>query len=212
MLTPDTPLPTVLLTGFEPFGGESENASFRAVQRLTDRVIAGHRVVTAELPTVFGASLDRLRALIDEHRPALVLCTGEAGGSAAIAVERLAVNLIDARIPDNAGAQPVDQPVCPEAPTAYFTRLPAKAIVRRLGEAGIPATVSSSAGTFVCNFVFFGLMHAFASQPAAPRGGFIHVPYLPEQAARHPGAPALPVEVTAQALELSIAVALESDR
>ena len=175
---------TLLITGFEPFDGEAVNPSWAVAQALQGQVIAGARVAAVQLPCVFAQALPALQAALDRQRPAWVLALGLAGSRSAISVERVAVNLADARIPDNAGAQPVDEPVVAGGPAAYFTGLPAKAIVAALRQAGWPAELSHSAGSFVCNQVFYGLMHALAGQPGVV-GGFIHLPPLPEQAARH---------------------------
>lgn len=197
--------PIVLLTGFEPFGPDGVNPSALAVQELDGRVIAGHRVVAAQLPTVFDAAIAALRELLLRHEPALVLCTGQAGGRTAISLERIAINVNDARIPDNAGAQPVDTPVVEGAPAAYFTTLPIKAMLGSLLQAGIAAEVSQTAGTFVCNHVFYGLMHELATRRAlaGTRGGFVHVPWLPGQ-----GQPCLPLDRIVAALGLAIECAL----
>jgi pyroglutamyl-peptidase len=199
-------LPTVLLTGFAPFGGEPVNPSWQAVAALHATRIAGHRVVACELPVAFGASLKVLRAAIRELRPALVLCVGQAGGRAQLSLERVAINIDDARIPDNSAAQPVDMPVVPGGPAAYFATLPIKAILAGLRAQGIPAEVSQTAGTYVCNHVFYGLMHALRASHV--RGGFIHIPYSPEQAARHPGAPSLPVDTVVAGLRIAVRIAL----
>lgn len=198
--------PIALVTGFDPFGGEATNPSQQIAQALHGQHIAGHRVVGATLPTQFGASLPTLRALLRTHRPVLVLALGQAGGRAGISLERVAINLIDARIADNAGAQPVDVRIVDNAPNAYFSTLPIKAMLARLHAAGIPAALSQTAGTFVCNQVFFALMHALRRRRA--RGGFVHVPYSPEQAARHAGAPGMPLATMIQALRLSLETAL----
>lgn len=201
---PRSPTPSVLVTGFEPFGGSPVNPSWYAVQALHGREIAGHRIVGAQLPTVFGASIERLQALLDEHHPQLVVCTGQAGGRAAISLERVAINVNDARIPDNAGEQPVDTAIVADGPAAYFTRLPIKAMLQALLADGIRAEVSQTAGTFVCNHVFYGLMHLLA-QPrlAGVRGGLVHVPYLPEQ-----GQPSMLLEHVVRGLEIAIGCAL----
>ena len=199
---------TALVTGFTPFGGEAVNPSQLIAQALHGKIIAGHRIAGATLPTEFAASLPALDALIERHKPVLVLALGQAGGRAEISLERVAVNLIDARIADNVGAQPVDVPVVQNAPNAYFSTLPLKAMLAALQRAGIPAALSHTAGTFVCNQVFYGLAHALARSRRRVRGGFIHVPYLPEQAARHMGAPVMSVETMIEAVELSLAVAL----
>ena len=172
----------LLLTGFDPFGGDAVNPSWLVARALHGQRSAGRTVVAAQLPTVFGAAQEQLQALLALHRPALVLCLGQAGGRATLSVERVAINLIDARIPDNQGAQPLDAPVAPDGPAAYFASLPVKALRRAVQQAGLPCEVSQTAGTFVCNAVFYGLMHQLATG-AAPlaRGGFVHVPWLPEQ-------------------------------
>lgn len=201
------PLPVVLLTGFDAFGGEPENPSWEAVSRFDGDVLGSHRVVARRLPVEFGGALDLLRNAIVELDPALVLCVGQAGGRAQLSLERVAINLDDARIADNAGASPVDDPVVPDGPAAYFATLPVKAMLRALHDAGIPAEISQTAGTYVCNHAFYGLMHALRDRPAT-RGGFIHIPYSPAQAARHPGAPSLPVEAVGEGLRIALATAL----
>jgi pyroglutamyl-peptidase len=203
-------MPTVLVTGFEPFEKDSVNPSWEAARAL-DGWEAGQAVVHARrLACVFGSALRQLDAAIDELKPQLVLCLGLAGGRFEFTPERVAINVDDGRIADNAGHQPIDVPVVPGAPAAYFSTLPIKAVVRDLRAAGIPASVSNSAGTFVCNHVFFGLMHRIATRPVATgmRGGFIHVPYLPEQAARLPGQPSMALETMVAALRLAATTSL----
>lgn len=202
-----TPMPHVLLTGFAPFGGESTNPSWEAVQALEGEVIAGHRIVARCLPVEFDASLHALQQALDELVPSLVICVGQAGGRAQMSLERVAINVIDARIPDNAGAQPIDEPVAADGPAAYFTSLPIKAMLAALRNAGFPAEISQTAGTYVCNHVFYALMHALRGLPGV-RGGFVHIPYSPAQAALHAGAPSLPSTVVAQALRLAVGIAL----
>jgi pyroglutamyl-peptidase len=196
-------LKSLLITGFEPFDGETVNPSWAVAQALHGQVIAGARVVAAQLPCVFALALPALQAALDRHAPAWVLALGLAGSRSAISVERVAVNLVDASIQDNAAAQPVDEPVVAGGPAAYFTGLPAKAIVAALGQAGWPAELSHSAGSFVCNQVFYGLMHALARRPGVV-GGFIHLPPLPEQAARHAGSQALALPDQVAALRRAI--------
>lgn len=205
-------LPRVLLTGFDPFGdtGHSNlplNPSWMAVRALGGKRIGGHLVVAAQLPTVFQASMDELTRLLRLHKPALVICVGQAGGRGAISLERVAINVNDARIPDNAGGQPVDTPVVAGGPAAYFSSLPIKAMLQALQASGVAAEVSQTAGTFVCNHVFYALMHALATRRGfkRTRGGFIHVPYLPEQ-----GAPSLPLDETVRGLRLAVATALST--
>lgn len=193
------PLPTLLLTGFEPFDGEAVNPSWAVASALDGAVVGGARVVAVRLPCVFATALPALQAALDAHHPRWVLALGLAGSRSAVSVERVAVNLVDARIPDNAGAQPVDEPVVADGPAAYFTGLPAKALVARLQQAGLAAELSHSAGSFVCNQVFYGLMHALAARPEVV-AGFIHLPPLPEQAARHPAARPMALADQVQAL------------
>lgn len=197
----------VLLTGFEPFGDDGDNPSADAVLALHGSVIDGRRVVAEVLPVTFGDAPQALLAALHAHRPELVIATGLAGGRARLSLERIAVNLIDARIPDNRGGQPIDVAVVDGAPAAYATTLPVKAMLAAAHAAGVPAELSLSAGTFVCNAVFFALMHALAGRGNV-RGGFVHVPYAPVQAARHPGAPCLPVDVAAVGLSAMISAAL----
>lgn len=199
---------TVLITGFEPFDGEAVNPSWEVVSRLDNAIIGGCRVVARQLPCVFGEALIELNAAIDSLSPTLVLSVGQAGGRTDISVERVAINVDDARIPDNRGNQPVDTPIVRNGPAAWFSSLPIKAIVSALRDAGIPASVSQTAGTFVCNHVMYGLLHKLSGMPEA-KGGFIHIPYLPQQAAAHPGAPSMAAETVRQGLELAIATALQ---
>ena len=199
--------PTVLVIGFDPFGTDAVNPSWMAVQAMHGREIGGHRVVGAQLPTVFGRSLQVLGEQLRRHRPTLVLCTGQAGGRNALSLERVAINVNDARIADNAQAWPVDTPVVAGGPAAYFTSLPIKAMLAALRGGGVRAEVSQTAGTFVCNHVFYGLMHELATRPdlRGTRGGFVHVPWLAEQ-----GQPSMPLEEIVHGLRLALACALET--
>ena len=202
--------PSVLLTGFDPFGGDVLNPSWLIAQALHRRQLAGHCIIAAQLPTVFGDSLTRLNALLAEHRPALVICLGLAATRAAISLERIAINVDDARIPDNAGRQPIDLPVVAGGPDAYFTTLPIKAIQAALRGAGIPSEVSQTAGTFVCNHVFYGLMHALRGRRRI-RAGFMHVPRATETAAAGMRAATLPLSSIAEALRIAVRVALSTN-
>lgn len=188
---------TVLLAGFEPFGGDTRNPSGDAVLQVARSWGGPERLVTAVLPVAFDAARTQVRDLIAKHRPELVLAVGLAGGREALTPERVALNLMDARIPDNAGARPVDEPVVPGGPAAYFSTLPVKAIAEAIRVAGLPAAVSHTAGTFVCNQVFYVAAHEAGrgSEPDAPvgksmgvdderlmRAGFLHVPWSAEAA------------------------------
>ncbi|UZW62697.1 pyroglutamyl-peptidase I [Lysobacter enzymogenes] len=199
----------VLLTGFAPFGGEASNPSWEAVQRLHGERIGGRLVVAHCLPVAYAGCLPQLRERLDALRPALVLCIGQAGGRAQLSIERIAINVDDARIPDNQGRQPIDEPVIAGGPAAYFSSLPIKALRAALHEAGIPAEISQSAGTYLCNHVFYGLLHELHLRgDARVRGGFIHIPYSPAQAARHAGAPSLDGEHVVRALRVMVETAL----
>ena len=202
---------TVLVTAFEPFGGESLNPSWEAVHALDSKTLGGARIVARQLPVVFSDVLGVLYAAMDEVQPDLILSVGQAGGRSDITLERIGINVDDARIPDNAGQQPVDEPIVADGPAGYFSTLPIKAIVAALREAGIPASVSQTAGTFTCNRVMYGLLHRLHTQGNRVRGGFVHIPYLPEQAARHPGAPSMARDNVMQALEIAIRVSLETE-
>ena len=185
------PVPTLLLTGFEPFDGETVNPSWLIASALDGESIGGARVEALRLPTEFRASLRVLRAALRRPAPSVVVALGQAAGRSELSIERIAINIDDARIPDNRGARPIDRPVVRGGPAAYFSTLPVKAIVAAMRARGVPAAVSQTAGTFVCNHVFYGLQHALAGTRV--RSGFVHVPYLPEQAEAWPGAPSLPL-------------------
>ena len=199
----------ILLTGFEPFDGQAINPSEEIAREINDATIARHKVVAALLPCVFGAALKELKHQIKLHDPVIVICLGQGGGRDAITPERVAINLDDARIPDNAGQQPIDKPIAKDGPAAYFSTLPIKAIVHELRKHDIPATVSQTAGTFVCNHVFYGLMHELALHRPEVRGGFIHVPFLPEQTTNEPS---LPFEQMTEAIRLAIAASIDYRR
>ena len=204
---------TVLLTGFDPFGGESLNPSWLAAEALHGETIAGRRIVAVQLPTSFARGPRTLRAAIRRHAPELIVCVGQAGGRAQISLERVAINIDDARIADNDGAQPVDTPIVRGGPAAYFSTLPIKTMFAALREADIPAEISQTAGTFVCNRVFYALMHALAEDAnlrVGIRGGFVHIPYLPEQAAARPGAPSLSLGIVVAGLRIMIETALRT--
>lgn len=203
---------TVLLTGFEPFGGEPINPSQEIVRALDGEAIRNHRVVGAILPVTFASTLPMLQDLLATHRPRLAIALGQAGGRGELSLERVAINLIDARIADNAGAQPIDSPIIDAAPPAYFSSLPLKAIEQHLRTLGIPVAASLSAGTFVCNQAFFSLAHLLAAGPADIRGGFIHVPWLPAQAARHPGQPSMALDTMIAGVRAAIDCALATPR
>lgn len=189
----------ILLTGFEPFGGEAINPSWLAARRAATLLREqGLDATAVEVPCVFGRSVEALGEAMDGYRPDLVLCVGQAGGRERVSIERVAVNVDDARIPDNAGRRPIDEPVVPDGPAAYFSTLPIKACREAVAALGVPVEVSQTAGTYVCNHIFYGLMHRLAGGGGA-RGGFVHVPYSTEQGEVN-GAPGLSVEDMAAAL------------
>jgi pyroglutamyl-peptidase len=207
------PRRTVLLTGFEAFDGQRVNPSALAVRELGGKLIAGRRVVAEVLPVTFGAAPLALLRALRAVRPELVICVGQAGGRGEISVERVAINVDDAPIADNAGAQPIDRRIAARGPAAYWSTLPIKAVVAALAERGVPASVSSTAGTFVCNHVFYSLMHALERRPRelpGARGGFIHVPLIPEQAKKRE--PSMPLAQIIDALEIAIATSLATRR
>ena len=202
---------TVLLTAFEPFGGHVLNSSQEIVRALDGRTIAGHRVVGAILPCVFRSAPVVLRQQMRRARPAVVVCLGQADTRSVIGVERIAINVRDARLPDNEGAQPVDLPVVEGSAAAYWSSLPIKAIVAALVSGGYPAEVSQTAGTFVCNQIFYLLLHILARrrQFGRVRGGMIHVPLLAEQEGALGG---WTLAALAEAISLALEVAILQPR
>lgn len=198
----------VLVTGFDPFGGEAVNPALEAIKKLDGKMVAGARVVTRELPTVRWKAIDGLKTAIREVQPALIIAIGQAGGRMDITPERVAINVDDFRIADNEGNQVVDERIATDGPAAYWSTLPIKKIVADLRAEGIPASVSNSAGTFICNHLFYGLMHELAAEGNVRRGGFIHIPYLPEQAAKLTGQPSMALETIVRGLTAAIAASL----
>ena len=201
---------SIVVTGFEPFGGDVVNPSALVTRALHGRRIEGLPVVGLELPCAFGQSIEVLREALTRQRPVLVLALGQAAGRAGFSLERVAINLDDARIPDNAGAQPIDRPVVSNAAVARFSSLPVKAMVAALRAAGHPAELSNSAGTFVCNHLFYGLQHLLRARRSV-RSGFMHLPLLPEQAAARGNAvPNLPLATMVEGTALALATALHT--
>ena len=186
----------LLITGFDPFGGAAVNPSWQAVSRLPDRV-GSFELCKLEIPTVYDRATRVVLEKAAAFAPDVILCVGQAGGRAAVTPERIAVNIRDARIADNAGNQPRGEFVAPDGPAAYFATVPVEKMAQAIEQAGISGTVSNSAGAFVCNDTLYGLLHAFAG--SAVRVGFIHVPYLPEQ-----GTPSMELETIVVALIAAI--------
>ncbi|WP_413694134.1 pyroglutamyl-peptidase I [Psychromonas sp. KJ10-2] len=171
---------TILITGFEPFGGEKINPALEAITRLESTPIEGAKIITCSVPVVHQKSIDTVIAAIEQHKPDFVMTVGQAGGRAAITPERIAINLDDYRIPDNEGNQVTDQPVVADGPAAYFSTLPIKAMTKAIQDKGIPAQVSSTAGTYVCNHLFYGVQHYLRNSTIGH--GFVHIPLMSEQA------------------------------
>lgn len=200
----------ILVTAFEPFGGETINSAQLAVARLPCE-IADAEIVTLLVPTEFGRSIRVVAEAIDHHTPDAVLCVGQAGGRPDVTPERVAINVDDAHIPDNAGAQPLDTPIVDGAPAAYFATLPVKAMVQAIGDSGVPSSLSNSAGTFVCNHLMYGLLHHVAITCPQTRVGFLHVPFVPKQVVDKPGVPALSLDDITRAVTAAIRVIATHD-
>jgi pyroglutamyl-peptidase len=198
----------VLVTGFEPFGGEKTNPSWQVCGRLP-REIAGLRVEICRVPCEFRRSIEVVATAIEKHRPSLVVCLGQAGGRAHLSVERVAINIDDARISDNTGFQPVDEPIAAKGPPAYFATLPVKAMAAAMRDSAVPTEVSNSAGTYICNHLMYGVLHFLAARGIDARAGFIHVPYSEEQALDKPAVPAMAIATMARGVEAGIAAAHE---
>ena len=201
----------VLITGFQPFGGESINPSYEAVKLLPD-TIAGAQVIKADLSVVFGVAIDELDGLIQKHDPDVVICTGQAGGRTHMSVERIGINCDDGRIPDNAGYQPKGAPTKADGPAAYFATIPIKAMVTHMKKAGVPAEVSNTAGTYVCNHILYGCLYLLDKKYPGKRGGFIHVPYLPEQVLEKKNTASMPMDLIAKGFEAAVEAAVLNEK
>lgn len=200
----------VLVTGFDPFGGETVNPAFEAVKLLPD-MIADAEIVKLEIPTVFSKSGPAVEAGIKEHQPDVVINVGQAGGRSCVTIERVAINLAEARIPDNDGEQPMDEPLQAEGAPAYFATIPVKAMVQNVRDHKLPCHISYTAGTYVCNCVMYHVLHMAATQYPNIRAGFIHVPYATEQAVDKPiGTPFMSLEQIAKSLEYAIEAAVSN--
>ncbi|MVB11648.1 Pyrrolidone-carboxylate peptidase [Caprobacter fermentans] len=194
----------ILLTGFDPFGGDKVNPAYEAV-KLLPKNIAGADIVTIEIPTVYQKSGEAVEKGIRQFQPDVVICIGQAGGRSGITVEMVAVNIADFRIADNEGNQPLNQSILEDGENAYFATVPVKAMVENIKKHGIPARISYTAGTFVCNDVLYELLYMISKKYPKIKGGFIHVPFAPEQVLERPdGTASMPVETSAKALEHAI--------
>ena len=199
----------ILVTGFDPFGGEKINPALETIKRLPDAVL-GARIIKLEIPTVVGKSLAKIQEAVEKENPDVVLSIGQAGGRSEITVERVGINIDDCRIPDNEGNQPIDEPIVAGGPSAYFVTVPIKAIVEKIKANKIPASISNTAGTFICNHVCYGVAHLAAARTAAGKpmkSGFIHIPFLPEQGI---GKPALTPSMSLETIVSGITHALEA--
>ena len=194
----------VLITGFDPFGGEPINPAWEAVKAMKDE-IAGATITKLQIPTVVAKSIAKVHEKMQELHPDIVISIGQAGGRYDITPERVAINLDDARIKDNEGNQPIDVPIYEDGAPAYFSDLPIKAMVQHIREAGLPASVSNTAGTFVCNHLMYGVLYTLAKEYPGVRGGFMHVPFIPEQVVERPApAPSMNLKDIARGIEAAI--------
>lgn len=193
----------ILLTAFDPFGEDKVNPALEAV-KIVDTSKIDAEVIKLEVPTVFHKSIEKVQAAMREHKPDVVLCIGQAGGRFALTPERVAINLDDARIKDNEGNQPVDVAIFPDGAPAYFSNLPIKAMVEYIKEAGLPASVSNTAGTFVCNHLMYGVLYTIAKEFPEARGGFMHVPFIPEQVVARNNTPAMALTDIAKGIEAGL--------
>ncbi len=200
----------VLVTGFDPFGGETMNPAYEAVKLMPD-TIEGHEIIKVEVPTVFGKSIEVLDQAIAKHTPDIVVCVGQAGGRIGITPERVAINQDDARIKDNEGNQPIDTDIFKDGKPAYFSTLPIKKIVEDIKEAKIPASVSNTAGTFVCNHIMYGLMYLIDTKYPNIRGGFVHVPFATEQVVDKPTSASLSLEEISKGLTVLVATTIKNE-
>lgn len=199
----------ILVTGFDPFGGEKINPAIEAVKLLPDE-IKGARILKLEIPTVIKKAVDVQRDIIEKERPDVVLNIGQAGGRPDITVERVGINVDDCRIPDNEGNQPIDEKIVEDGPDAYFVTIPIKAMVKKMQEGKIPASISNTAGTFICNHVTYGISHLAATEYPEMRTGFIHIPFLPEQVIDKKNMPSMALETIVKGLTLAIEAIVEN--
>ncbi|MCI9570086.1 MAG: pyroglutamyl-peptidase I [Lachnospiraceae bacterium] len=199
----------VLITGFDPFGGESINPAWEAVKLLPDE-IAGAQIVKLQIPTVVNKSIQKIYDSICAEKPDIVLSIGQAGGRFAVTPERVAINITDARIPDNEGNQPIDVPIFEDGDAAYFSNLPVKAMVQAIKDAGYPSVLSNTAGTYICNHVMYGILYYIKKEFPNIRGGFIHVPYAASQVVNKPATPSMSLADIAASIEAAVKAAVEN--
>lgn len=193
----------ILVTGFDPFGGEPINPAIESVKRLPDN-IAGTEIIKLEIPTVRKKSLEKIEKAINEHNPDVILSIGQAGGRFDISIERVGINLDDFRIPDNEGNQIIDEPIFPDGENSYFVKLPVKAMVQNVQKNNIPASVSYTAGTFVCNHVLYGVLYLIEKKYKGKKSGFIHIPFLPQQVVDKRNMPSMELNTIVKGLTAAI--------
>lgn len=199
----------ILVSGFDPFGGEKINPAIESVKLLPDE-IKGAKIIKLEIPTVARKSLKKLEEVIEIEKPDVVINVGQAGGRTDITVERVGINMDDFRIKDNEGNQPIDEKIAKDGPDAYLVTIPIKAMVQKMIENKIPASVSNTAGTFVCNHVCYGMAHLASTKYPNMRTGFVHIPFLPEQVVDKRNMPSMPLELIAKGLEYAIEAIIEN--
>jgi pyroglutamyl-peptidase len=202
---------TILVTGFEPFGGEAFNPSWEAIRRLNGNTSDAH-IERLLVPTTYADSIGTVTEAIDRLHPAAVVMVGQAGGRAELSIERVAVNCDDAQAPDNAGVLREDVSIVAQGPAAYLATLPVKQIVAGLRSAGFPAVTSNTAGLFVCNHLFYGVMNHIVTHNLETRAGFVHVPFLPEQAVGKPGTPSMSLATIVAGLDCVVAIVTSNVR
>ena len=193
----------ILVTGFDPFGGEPINPAIESVKKLPDN-IAGAEIIKLEIPTVRKKSLEKIEKAINEHNPEVILSIGQAGGRFDISIERIGINLDDFRIPDNEGNQIIDEPIFPDGENSYFVKLPVKAMVQNVQKNNIPASVSYTAGTFVCNHVLYGVLYLIEKKYKGKKSGFIHIPFLPQQVVDKRNMPSMELNTIVKGLTAAI--------
>ena len=193
----------ILVTGFDPFGGEPINPAIESVKKLPDN-IAGAKIIKLEIPTVRKKSLEKIEKAINEHNPDVILSIGQAGGRFDISIERVGINLDDFRIPDNEGNQIIDEPIFPDGENSYFVKLPVKAMVQNVQKNNIPASVSYTAGTFVCNHVLYGVLYLIEKKYKGKKSGFIHIPFLPQQVIDKRNMPSMELNTIVKGLTAAI--------
>lgn len=201
----------ILVTGFDPFGGETINPAIESVKRLPD-TIAGAEIIKLEIPTVIHKSLQKIKEAIECYNPDMILSIGQAGGRSEITVERVGINIDDCRIQDNEGNQPIDVPVFAQGPDAYIVNLPIKAMVENMRSHHIPASISNSAGTFICNHVLYGVRYMIEHEFKGKKSGFIHIPFLPQQVIQKSNQPSMALDLITEGLVYAIEAMITNDQ